>query len=66
MNTREKIEAAEKRIYELISLLDSWERDESRLINVTDGSKRVRYYALHHGTKPLEENGKEEKQIPKA
>ncbi len=65
MNTREKIEAAEKRIWELISLLNSWEKEESRLINVTDGSKRIRYYELRQGTKPLEENGKEKKQILK-
>jgi hypothetical protein len=55
MTKEQRIEAAEKRIYELIYLLNSWEKDESRLFNVTDGSKRVRYYALHRGTKPLEE-----------
>ena len=52
MTTQQKIEAAEKRIYELISLLNSWEETESRLINVTDGSKRVSYYQLCKFNKP--------------
>ena len=53
MTREQRIEAAQKRIWELISLLNSWEKEESRLINVTDGSKRVRYYELREGTKPL-------------
>ncbi len=42
--------AAEKRIWELISLLNTWEKENP--IPVTDGSEKIFYYQLAKFTKP--------------
>ena len=51
MNKQEKMQAAKKRIYELIFLLNSWEEP----IQVTDGSERIVDWQLNKFTKKKNE-----------